>query len=573
MATRGQKHKALTRAPTGIPGLDSLTAGGLPAQSVTAIIGSAGSGKTVLALHILATVARERGEAGIFVAFEEPADKLIRNAESFGWGLPQLMRRSLVFVDARLPDEAVQAGTFEISGLLASVAARARAMKARWVVFDAIDVLLDLLPDVTMRRREIRRLKTWMQKSGLTCIVPTKTEAASPREVPAHVYLAYMVECVIRLERRREGDLTTRWMAIEKYRGSMHAEAWVPYLIGAQGIEVALLRAYTDGYKVYRERISTGVERLDSMLGGGLLRGSSTLVTGAPGTSKTTLAGRLAETACGRGEHVLYVCFDESGEEIVRNLGSVGTHLASYVRDGVLQLLGMSSRARSIESQWAEIIREIEQHNPRVVVIDPLSALLRNSSEGASVDAGYRLVQECKLRGISLFATSLTGNALPETEISETHISTLADTWIHLTYLVRAGERNRALTIVKSRGSGHSNQVRELVLSDKGVTLTDVFVDEGEVLMGTLRYQREAAAGRQQRLAQETRGRARRQKEYAVKDLTARISQQQSELEQLRGELALDAVQDRATAGERVSRRVRISSLRRADTPPSKRKR
>jgi len=566
MATRTQLLKDLTKVSSSIVGLDSMLAGGLPAHSITAVVGSAGSGKTVLALEILAMAASQRSEPGIFVAFEESARKLVVNAASFGWNLQQLMRRKLFFLDARLPEEAVQSGTFEITGLLASIAARASAMKARWVVFDAIDILLDLLPDVAMRRREILRLQNWIQDSGLTCILTAKSDSSTLGMTPANVYIAYMVECVIRLERRREGDLATRWISIEKYRGSGHTEAMMPYLIGAHGTEIEAMRVYTGGYKVYRTRISTGIPRLDSMLAGGLLRGSSTLVTGAPGTSKTTLAGKLAEAACQRGDRVLYVCFDEAGEEIVRNLESVDIRLAGFVSDGMLNLLGMSSLARSVEAQYAEIVRVIERERPRVVVIDPLSALLRQGRNSIIVDIGYRLVQECKMRGITLFSTSLIGKAAIDVETSEMHISTLVDTWIHLTYPVRSGERNRSLTIVKSRGSGHSNQVRELILSDKGITLADVFIEEGEVLMGTLRYQREEATKRQRQIEKGSLARERVQKKASVENLLIKIREQQTEVDQLQRELAVDADRDELQATQRTSQRERTSTLRHGDS-------
>ena len=564
MATRKKIPAGIRKSPTRISGLDTMTHGGLPDRAVTLVVGTSGAGKTVLALQTLAGAAKD-GEPGIFVAFEEPAERILGNAASFGWGLPTLMRQRMLLIDARLPQEAVQSGNFEITGLLETVAARAKSMKARWVAFDAVDILLDLLPDPNLRRREIGRLQRWLQTSGLTCILTAKADPLLPGEPPAHAYLAYMSECVIQLTRSRRGDVETHWLAIEKYRGSSHSDMAVPYLIGDGGIEISPMVTHTGNHRVYRERISTGIPRLDAMLGGGLLRGSVTLLTGSPGTAKTTLSGKVAETACRRGERVLYVCFDESGEEIERNLESVGIDLGVHRRAGRLTTIGLASRARSGESQHAEILRHIETLHPRVLVVDPLSALLMQGLDTTSMDIAYRLVQDCKMRGITLFATSLTGRSVPEVESSDLQISMLADTWLHLSYLVRSGERNRLLTIVKSRGSGHSNQVRELVLGDGGITLADVYVEEGEVLMGTLRYQREAAAERKRAQEAESRVSERAQKQRAAADIEERIRTQEAELDRVKRELELDESSGLRADARQVEQRSRTSNLRRAD--------
>lgn len=569
---KARSERGIAKRPTGIAGFDAMTGGGLPAGAATLVIGAAGAGKTIFGLQAMALSASLRGEPGIFVAFEESARKIVANAASFGWGLPQLRRRHLFFLDARLPEESVQSGTFEITSLLASVGARASRMKARWVVFDAIDILIDLLPDVNLRRREIRRLQGWLEETGLTSIITAKADGFAPGAVPAHAYMAYMAECVVRLDHGRHAGEPGRALTVQKYRGSAHAERSVPFLIGARGIELEPLQARSDGYRIYTQRVSTGIARLDSMLDGGLIRGSATLVTGAPGTSKTTLAGKFAEASCARGERVLYVCFDEAGNEIVRNLGSVGIRLGRFVRNGRLRMLGLVSLARSPEAQIADIAAQIAEYRPHAVVLDPLSALARQGGESGAADIAYRIVQQCKMRGISVFATSLVGKSAVDTETTELNVSTMADTWIHLSYLVRSGERNRALTIVKSRGTGHSNQVRELILDDRQVTLADVFVEEGEVMMGTLRDQREAAAGQKRRMEGETRANELRQKERAAADLAARIRAQQSDLERLQRDLASDLKEARSAVAGEQQRRVRTSRLRRADLPAGRRK-
>jgi len=435
MAIRRAAAKGIVKAATGLRGFDEMSGGGLPCGRVSVVIGGAGSGKTIFALQTLANAARDRGEPGIFVAFEESADKIMANAASFGWNLQRLANRGLFFIDARLPVEAVQSGGFELTGMLASIGERARLMGARWVAFDAIDVLLDLLPDATARRREISRLQEWNERSNLTCIVTARTGEASSRMAPAYTYMAYMTDCAIQLGRRETDSIVTRLLTILKYRGSPHAENSVPYLIGARGFAAYPMPAFTGGYKVLRQRVSTGVARLDTLLGGGLIRGTVTLLTGEPGTAKTTLSGRFVEAACQRGERALYVCFDESGAEIVRNLTSVGIELGPYQQSGRLRIEGLVSRARSSDAVFADILAAIEENRPRAVVLDPLSALGKQGNDMNAADIAFRIVQECKLRGVTLYLTSLLSESDPVAGSTSLRVSTLADTWIHLSYL------------------------------------------------------------------------------------------------------------------------------------------
>jgi circadian clock protein KaiC len=461
--------------------------------------------------------------------------------------------------------------------MLAAIGARARSMKARWIAFDAIDVLLDLLPDDNARRREIARLQEWNELHGLTCLLTEKGGRFSAFDgnsmAAGHTRISYVTDCAIHFHRRETDGVITRSLTIGKYRGSQYAQNSIPYLIGARGIAVYPLTAYTRGYKALTERVSTGVVRLDTLLGNGLTRGSATLLTGAPGTAKTTISGRFAEAACERGERVLYVCFDESGAEIVRNLRSVGIDLGRHEQRGILRVEGMVSRAQSPDALFADIIEAISEHRPGAVVLDPLSALGKQAGEANAAGIGFRIVQECKLRGITLYLTSLVSQTDPASESTELQIATIADTWIHLSYLVRSGERNRAITIVKSRGSAHSNQVRELILSSRGITLENVYSEEGDVLMGTMRSQREAQAEEKRHLAAEELSRERAQKESSIEQLAARIGEQQLELKYRKRELATDASSGHKTSLRGLRDRDNTSVMRGADAPGRGRKR
>lgn len=563
MTSRQTKIRPLQKYPTGIPGLDEITGGGFPQGRTTILIGTVGAGKTTLALQMLAHAA-QRGDAGVFVAFEEEVDRILANAASFGWNLPALLGRRLSFLNANLEAEAVQAGQVDLSGLLAAVGLLVERSKARCVVFDALDVLLGLAGGPEARRRELFRIQAWLKARDLSCVITVKDERGAGAGVFDREAVSFLADCVISLERAVEGETTSHAMHILKYRGSAHSENRISFWIGPRGVEVEPAHAHTREYRVYRQRVSTGIARLDGMLRGGVTRGATVLLTGAPGTSKTSLCGRFAVTACGRGERVLYVCFDEAPAEVARNLASVGIRFAPHLSSGRLRMMDAVPRARSSDRFYAELRAALDDFKPGCIVIDPVSALKGAGSEEAAVRTVHRIMQQCKLRGITSYLTAVVSKGFADIEQTEGHISTLADTWIHLSYLVRAGERNRTLTIVKARGTGHSNQVRELLLSDTDVTLADVYLEEGEVLLGSLRAQKEREAGQAREHARRHAERLRVEHETAIADLEGRIRLLQNELQAQHRQIALTAEEDRrnenaAAAGrtERARRRGR----------------
>ncbi len=488
----------LKKIPTGIEGFDEISRGGLPLRRTTLLIGGPGSGKTVFALNTLVNGARDYGEPGIFVAFEENTKQIFENSASFGWNLSELIDQKLFFIDARMSSNAIQSGPFDLAGLLAGVHAKSQEMsekaggKAVRIVFDAADVLLANLKDENAEREELYRIHNWLEQYAYSGIVTAKSSIFESNQ-PQRGYLPYMADCVIELKRIVQDGVSHRSLTIIKYRGSSFAESEFSLVIGPHGVEVPSLSIFDLSYPVFTERISSGVERLDVMLGGGYTRATSVLVTGSPGTAKSTLAGSFLDAACQRGERSLYISFDEGPEEIMRNLSSVGINLQRHVDSGLLLMYSSRAEARSAVEHLVDIKRMIQAHHPSCVVIDPLSAMEKAGGERLAKSMAQRLIYEAKAQGITLFLTSLLAGKNPEMEATPIEISTIADTWIHLSYVVKAGERNRALTIIKSRGTKHSNQVRELSLSDEGITLTDVYTAGGEVLMGTSRFEKEAA--------------------------------------------------------------------------------
>jgi circadian clock protein KaiC len=574
-------HSRFAKAPdktqTGITGFDEITGGGLPRGRTTLLIGGPGSGKTLFALRFLVHGAQNFREPGIFVAFEESSKRIIANAEHFGWDIARLLRKKLFFMDAQPTPDLIQSGEFDLGGLLAALGAQAEQMGARRIVFDAVDIVLALLPDEASRRREIYRLHAWLLARGLTGLITSKAgsdDASSIDHTPVS-FMQFMVDCAVVLNHRVSLGVSQRNLRVLKYRGSGFDENESPFVIGKTGFDVAIAR--TAGRKemhVSQERVSSGVTRLDTMLGGGYYRGASVLITGFPGTAKTTLSGAFAEAACKRGERTMFFSFDSDGGEVMRNLTSVGIRLDRYVKNGLLRMISARTISGSAETLLVHIKTLAREHHARCLVIDPVSTLAKVGNELTAHGVAERLVDWSKADGNTLVCTSLLDEMNGQLEGgTPLQISTIADTWIHLNYLVQAGERNRGLSIIKSRGTAHSNQVRELILSDAGVTLADIYTAGGEVLMGTMRYEKESAervasdvaevAGKLKRLSLDA--------EEAVLEVRAKSLQTELLAKQVEKTLLARTTQSRQ--GEMSRGRIRMRELRGGDAATGRQKR
>ncbi len=562
---------AIEKMPTGIPGFDEISRGGIPRGRVSLVLGGPGAGKTVFALEVLVNGARDRHEPGIFVAFEENARQVVANAATFGWDLDALERERLFFLDARLSPTVVQSGAFDIAGLLAALGAKAEEMGARTIVFDGIDVLLTLLDDPAAERREVYRLYEWLQSRGVTGVITAKADASDRPTTERYAFMQFMVDCVVVLQQRLADRVAMRSVRVLKYRGSGFRENEFPLVISDTGLEVSTFGTTELEHPAFTERVSTGVPRLDDMLGGGYYRGSSALVTGAPGTAKTTLAGAFVAAACARGERALYVSFDESAEQIVRNLRSVGIDLAPHVAGGRLDMYSVRTESHGAEQHLLAVKQRIADSRPDVLVLDPISALAKAGVQLAALHASIRVLDHAKSLGITVLCTSLITGDAGDVEATGMEISTIADTWMHLAYVVRGGERNRTLTIVKSRGTKHSNQVRELLLGDDGVGLADVYTAGGEVLVGTARWEREAALREAERRRAADARRRRREAEAAEAEIASRIAALQRELEARRAERAQLDSDEASLLAWQTSSHDELARLRWADATPARR--
>lgn len=564
----GGKSAAAGHAPakiaTGITGFDDLSYGGLRPNRTLLLSGGPGSGKTVFAMQTLVHAARERNEPGIFVAFEETAKRLVADAASFDWGLAGLVKNKIFVFEARLSPDIVQAGEFDLRGMLAMLSAKQKEMGAGWIVFDGIDVLLTLLRDPIAEMREVYRIRDWLAFNELNAIVTAKVDSATSA-AGTYDFMQFMLDCVVRLTRRLEQGVSLHRLQIAKYRGSDFVAGEHPVSFGQTGMEVGAPEPREIKHVASNERVSAGFERLDRLLGGGLLRGTSTLITGVPGTAKTTLAGKFAEAACLRGERTLFVSFDEGAGPIVRNLASVGIDLKPHLQSGVLRMYSGRTESIGAEDHVVKLKALLREHQPRCMVVDPLSALAKSGALGTARAVANRLIYMIKDAGITVLVTAISDGDDPQTEATELQISTVADTWIHLSYIVRSGERNRALTIIKSRGTWHSNQVRELVVSKHGPMLADVYTAGGEVLMGTLRWEKEeedriTTTERDARF-DERRGAL----EIAEADTHARMTALQLNLKRQRAELARHSKEDAARIISSSEREHELARIRNAD--------
>lgn len=555
----------ITKVSTGIMGFDVISGGGLPQGRTTLLMGSPGAGKTVFALQTLVYGARHREEPGIFVTFEENSRHLIENAATFGWDLPTLENKNLFFLDARMSPDQTASGEFDLTGMLVGLQAKAQEMGAKRIVFDSIDVVLTFLDNRIAERQEIYRLHDWLSNSGMTGIITARLEGEEHAHLERYGFMQYMTDTAVVLHRRIESGVSLRGLRIIKYRGSNFEENEFPMTIGSRGIDVSVKEMTEAGYEVYDERVSTGIERLDTMLQGGFFRGSSILVTGSPGTAKSTLASAFIYAACLRGERTLYASFDEGSKEILRNMRSVGIDLQPFVDSGLLRMYSSMSESRSAEEHLLRLKNLMDEHQPQSAVVDPLSALVKPSGNSPSLSVAQRLIFQAKQRGITFLCTSLLDSPDIEQASTPINVSTIADTWLHVSYVAHGGERNRALSIIKSRGTAHSNQVRELVLSHAGITLSDVYTAGGEVLMGALRYEKEREERHKRARALAEIEAARIEFEQTEAEIAARMEALRRELATKRAAINVIESEYASYVAGQIENQQQIQVLRRAD--------
>jgi circadian clock protein KaiC len=486
-APRRDSVRSVPKVPTGIQGLDEITGGGLPRGRPTLVCGGPGCGKTILAMEFLMNGAREYGEPGVFLSFEESVEDLTLNFASLGFDPRPLAARKKLSIDyVRVePSEILETGAYDLEALFIRLGHDIDAIGAKRVVIDTIEALFSGLTDTKTLRAELRRLFNWLRNKGVTAIV---TGERGTGGLTRHGLEEYISDCVILLDHRVTEQNATRRLRVVKYRGSPHVADESPFFIDQWGISVLPIASLGLQHEVSRSRVSAGVPGLDEMLGGkGYFRGSSILVSGTAGTGKTSIAGYFADAACGRGESALYFAFEESPPQIMRNLRSIGLELERWVRKGLLQIRSTRTTTSGLEGHLSAMHRAIEETRPRVVVVDPISNLISVGTTAEVKAMLARLIDFMKVRRMTALFTSLTfGQA--NAERTDMGISSFMDTWLVLRNVEINGERNRMLDVLKSRGMTHSNQAREFVLSNRGLKLIEAVRDaDGRVLMGARR--------------------------------------------------------------------------------------
>jgi circadian clock protein KaiC len=480
----------LPKAPTGIIGLDEVTLGGLPRGRPSLICGPAGSGKTLLAMEFLVRGITQFGENGVFVAFEETHSDLVANVASLGFDLGALEADGKLVVDHInvFPSETLETGDWDLEALFIRLGAAIDRVGAKRVVIDTIETLFGAFTDMTILRGELTRLFAWLKHRGVTAVITGERGDGSLTRSGIEEYVS---DCVIALNHLVIEDTSTRRLQVVKYRGSLHGTDAYPFLITANGITVQPVSSVALDHSASTERVSTGVKRLDVMLGGvGPHRGSAILVCGAAGTGKSTLAAQFCDAACGRGERALYVALEESEEQIIRNMTSVGIDLARWVEQGLLRFKCVRSRALNLEGHLATMQSAVEEFAPSVTVLDPVSDLIGVGTERDVSAMLSRQVDFLKSRGITSLFTHLALDA--QREQTNRLLGSLVDTWLVVRVLEGNGEFNRTLAVLKSRGTAHSNQVREFLLTSTGIELADVYVGPQGVLTGSARSAQEA---------------------------------------------------------------------------------
>jgi circadian clock protein KaiC len=487
MGRQRPRSRRLAKIPSGVRGLDEITDGGLPAGRPTLVCGAAGSGKTLLAMEFLVRGAIEHGDPGVFVSFEETRDELIANFASLEFDLAALEAGKKLTIDYVHVDrsEIEETGEYDLEALFIRLGDAVDSVGARRVVLDSVETLFSGLSNAAILRAELRRLFRWIKERGLTAIV---TGERGDRTLTRHGLEEYISDCVIVLDNRLVNEIATRRMRIVKYRGSAHGSNEYPFLLDEKGLSILPVTSLALDYPVSAERVPTGVADLDAMLGGqGFYRNSTVLFSGSAGSGKTSFAAHFADATCRAGERCLYFAFEESAAQLARNMRSIGVDLERWVKKGLLTISASRPTLHGLEMRLLRAHQLVEEHRPTSVVVDPISNLVMAGTVLEARSMLTRLIDFLKNKGVTGVFTSLVAGTQEAADETAVEISSLIDTWVLLRDTDAGGERNRTLTIVKSRGMAHSNQSREFELGSAGISLLPVHRGAGGAITGSAR--------------------------------------------------------------------------------------
>jgi len=554
----------LEKSQTGIKGLDEVTRGGLPKGRPTLICGGPGSGKTLLASEFLVRGALKFGEPGVFMSFEETSDDLTKNVASLGFKLDDLVAEKMIFLDYVLisRSEIEETGEYDLEGLFIRLEYAIASVGAKRVVLDSIETLFAGIPNPALVRAEIKRLFQWLKNKGMTTII---TGEQGEKTFTRHGLEEYVSDCVIFLDHRISDQVSTRRIRIVKYRGSAHDTNEFPFLINENGITVMPITSLGLRHIVTNERISTGIPRLDAMLGEkGYYRASSVLISGSAGTGKTSFASHFADAACRRGEKCLFFAFEESESQVIRNMRSIGIDLDQWVKNGLLIYHADRPTIYGLETHLSVMQEMINEFNPRAVIVDPVSNLNAVANNINVKMMLTRLLDQLKLNSITTVLTILTQGS-QASESTDVDISSLADTWIRLRDTESGGERTRGMYILKSRGMPHSNQVREFLLTDKGVDIMDVYVGPEGFLTGSARVFGEAQEKAKDAALEQDAQMKERILERKRKEMKARITEIRAEFKTQEAAIKESIRQEKLRQNKASENRDAMAHIRKAN--------
>jgi circadian clock protein KaiC len=554
--------------PSGIQGFDEVTGGGLPRGRPTLICGGAGCGKTLFAMEFLIRGIVDHGEPGVFMAFEETAGDLAANVASLGFDLRKLEAGKKLAIDYVRVERAEieETGEYDLEGLFVRIQHAVDEVGAKRVVLDTIESLFSGLPNPAVLRSEIRRLFRWLKDRGLTVVV---TGEQGEGTLTRQGLEEYVSDCVIFLDHRVTSETSTRRLRVVKYRGSLHGTNEYPFLIDESGISILPVTSLGLQHKASVERIATGIPRLDEMLGGrGYYRGSTVLVSGTAGTGKTSVAALLARATCDRGERCLYFAYEESADQLLRNMRSVGIDLEPHVKRGLLRVLAARPTVHGLEMHLVAMHKVVSELAPHLVIVDPITNLISVGTELETQSMLTRLIDFLKLRGVTTFFTSLTPGG-EAAEASEVGISSLLDTWLLLSVVRSGGERNRTLTIIKSRGMAHSNQATEYRLGARGIEMLDTYLGATGVVTGSARVAQEAEDAARATAIDDEIARKKEQRRRRHRAVAGQIAQLREDLASHDDEIER-AIRENERHRERLDlARQRITKSRRAFGRPA----
>ncbi len=563
-ASRSGPRSVLKKTPSGIAGFDDITLGGLPCGRTTLICGAAGAGKTLFGMQFLVRGILQHAEPGVFIAFEETEEDLVENVASLGFGLQELQDAGKLAMDYINVDHGNmdEAGPYDLEGLFLRIESAVNAVGAKRLVIDTLESLFGGLTDTSLLRSELRRLFRWLRGLGVTAVV---TGERGDGGLTRHGLEEYVSDCVILLDHKITDEASTRRLRVVKYRGSTHGTNEYPFLIDEDGIAVLPITSAGLDHPVSTERISTGIPRLDGMLGGvGYHRGSTALISGTAGAGKSSIAAYFADATCRRGERCIIFAFEESPEQIKRNMASIGLDLARHEASGLLRFATARPTMRGLETHLAIMHKLVREFDPHAVVIDPISSLLAGGESDDAQMMAVRLVDYLKSRGVTAVMTSLTRDAVrPQT--SEIAISSIIDTWLLVRTVEASGERNRVIYVLKSRGTAHSNQMREFVITNHGIELVDVYIGPEGVLTGAARAQQEGRENAAQVKRQQETARKKRELERRRRLADFQFSALREKLDAQEEELRLAIEEDQQAELELGENRLVMASRRGAD--------